>query len=395
MTATRVPSVLLSALSSLTAWAMAWVMALGTTAALPQSVATLMIGIGLGTSQDEGDTLRAEVESLWRTGQRAEALERLSLALDESPGDLWLRRLLVEHQLAVHRYAAAFETARPAGAALQSLQAEALFLLDRFEEALPLLDSSNPTQALARVEGLEILGRSEQARLALEGLGELPESHRIRRALVTGRLEASAGRHELAAQAFETVLAEDPVNPGALFGLGQALVRTGRRDEGLVLLTRHREIVPLMDELDFAVRAVDLSPLHAPNHASVGDAQRKLGRFEPARASYQAALLYASPEQLPPVALRFARLLEEDLGDVGAAVELLDEASSTVDDLRLLVRAGDILLRSQAYGEARLRFEQALTLRPQDGAIIQRIEAAKSLLESAGADSANAPSPDQ
>jgi tetratricopeptide (TPR) repeat protein len=326
-------------------------------------------------------SLEEQAASAWEAGQREASIGLLEQALDQRSGDLDLRRRLADRQLAVHRYAAALETARAGGDALRPVTAQALFLLGRFEESLPLLDPEDPTQALARVEALEILGRTNEARDALEALVDVPGVDPLRVLLIRARLDAATGDHEQAAVAFEAVLAEAPYEPGALFGLGQAWVRTGRREEGLELLARHRELVPLLDQLDFAHRAVDLAPADAPGHALVGDAERAIGRTEVARQAYVYAAQLATTEQIPPIALRLARLLEEDLGQVDEALEVLDGASEGVSgappDVRLMVRAGDVLMRAGRPAEALVRYQHALDLRPTDGAIQQRLQAAR------------------
>ena len=198
----------------------------------------LAVSPALSASQKTSQPQRAQEEAaaLWSSGNREESIARLTKALADDPEDIALREQLARQQLVVHRYAAALETTQAAGQALQHITAEALFYLDRFEEALPLLDSSDPTQALARVTAFEVLGYSDEATAALDEMVDLAGVDLLGMSLARGRLHAAAGRHEDAAFAYQSVLDKQPNDPGALFGLGQAWVRTGRREQGLELL---------------------------------------------------------------------------------------------------------------------------------------------------------------
>ena len=157
----------------------------------------------------------------------------------------------------------------------------------------------------------------------------------------------------------------------------RALISAGERDEGLAVLERHRTLVPLFDQLDFAERSVDLAPLHAPNHAAVGDAQRALGRLDEAQAAYARAIELARGEELVPIALRQARLLAEDRSNVDGAVSALESAAVRFPDARLFVRSGDLLMTAGRPIDAVQRYLKARELRPQDAQIAQRIEAAR------------------
>ena len=342
----------------------------------------------LSPSQEtlEPRLVHEEAAALWAAGDREASIERLTKALAASPDDIRLREQLAKQQLAVHRYTAALETTRAAGESLRKIAAEALFYLDRFEEALPLLDPKDPTQALARVTALEVLGQSDEALAALDEMADLPGADPMGMHLARGRLHASAGRHEEAALAYQFVLTEEPGDPGALFGLGQAWVRTGRREEGLELLRQHRKLAPLLDQLDFALRALDMAPVHAPHHALVGDAQRAMGHLDSALEAYRSAMDLATPEQLSLIALRLARLLEEDLNQWNEALTVLQQAAHNLaegaSDARLQVRAGDILVRANFPARAVERYQQAFEQRPQDTAIKERLEAARAMLPS-------------
>ena len=196
---------------------------------------------------------------------------------------------------------------------------------------------------------------------------------------IKGRSLALAGEHAEAILHFRAVLAEDPYNVGAIFALGRSLVRTGEREKGLVYLQRHREILPLWDDYQFARKSLELNRAHAPNHARLGEAARRLGKRSEALAAYSKATELATSEQVVPIALRYARFVAEDLefGDLDLAIRILRDAAATVDDPRLHVRAGDLLLDAGRAAEALAAFEHARVLRPNDPAIQERIEKAR------------------
>lgn len=314
--------------------------------------------------------------ALWDAGRRSEALDTWQAELAAVPGDRALRLRVSEAQVAVHRYAAALETAAPLGPEADRLRGLALYRLGRWEEALAHLSRDEVLQVLMRVEALEALGRAEESEVDVARAAELLGEDDVRvlghRARALARRGDDAGALEL----YRRAHALDPFDPAALFGLGRALVAVGKREEGLAMLERHRELTPKLDALDFARRSVDLAPLHAANHAGVGDAERALGRFEAARAAYGRGLDLAGPAEVAPIALRCARLLAEDLGQLDAAVALLEEAGAKSDDPRTWVRAGDLLLEAGRAMDAVQRYLKARELRPDDAAIAARIEAA-------------------
>jgi len=320
---------------------------------------------------------------LWQAGRRAEAIEAARAELAREPEPTGLLRRVAEWEMAVHRYEAALADLEPLGPEVDSLRGEALFRLGRYEEAVAKLDASDSWQALMRVEALWALARFEQADAALEEAARVVGEEDPRVLSLQGRRLARLERHAEAAQAFRGALEKDPLLPEALFGLGQALLRSGEREAGLAALERHRALLPLLDALDFARRGVDLAPAHAPNLAALGDAERALGRLDQAEAAYREAARLAEPEQLAPIALRHARLLEEDRGDPERALVLLDEAGERSGDPRPWVRAGDLLTRLGRHLEALQRYLRAQVLRPGDPEIERRIAASRAALERA------------
>lgn len=316
-------------------------------------------------------------QALWNAGRRGEAIEGWRRALDATPQDRALRGRLVEALLATHRYAAALEEARGLGAEAAAARGLALCRLGRHAEALRELPRDDERSLLLRIDAAEALGLFEESDAALDALQARVGALDPRVPALLGRRFARREEFERAAQEFERALAFDPCDPIALFSMGKALLKLGRRDEALRYMAEHRRVTPLLDQLDFAQRAVDLAPAHAANVASVGDAERALGRIDRAERAYAEAARLAGPDEATPIALRRARLLVEDKKDVRAAVRLLDEAAQHVRDPRLLVRAGDLLLQLDDKREAALRFERALELRPDDAEIRKRVDAAR------------------
>jgi len=307
----------------------------------------------------------------WDAGRRHEALAALTEATAADP---CLRPLLAARLMDLHQYAAALEQALAAGDPGRPLAGACLYLLGQHERALPYLDPDDPLAALMRVDALEMLGRHAQAWDALRAAERLLGDDVPELLSVRGRLAAQDGDDEQAVQAFRAALAGDPLALSALFGLGRALLRSGALDEGSAVLAEHRRLVPMLDAHDAALRAIDLGPLHAPNHALLGDTERALGRLPRADAAYRRAGQLARDEERVPVALRHARLLADDLHDVDAAVALLDAVGQQTGDARAAVRAGDLLARTGRKLEAATRYRSALALRPGDGQISARLE---------------------
>ena len=316
---------------------------------------------------------------LWTQGERTQAITVLSAELQESENPA-ARRQLVEWCFAVHRYRAALEAAGSLGEAGDSLKGRALYFLGRYEEALALLDEGDGEAVLMRVEALRALGRdwSEWVEPAAKLLGE--RDHRV--PLLRARALLERGDHAEAAAGFELVLERAPLEAEAMFGLGRALVLSGKRTRGLETLKMHRELTPLLDALDFRERGLDLAPMHGPNHAAVGDAWRSLipfdrGSYRRAERSYKRAVMLMSGAERVPVHLRHARLVAEHGRGALEAAQILDGVLEELEDVRLLVRAADLYLEGGEKWKGVERLERALALRPDDKEIERRlIEAA-------------------
>lgn len=316
---------------------------------------------------------------LWSAGRRVEAIAAARLEAGAEPTtEAWSR--LVAWELAVHQHQAALADALRCGAPCDRLRAEALYHLGEYARAVELLDERDPLAVLWKIDALEALSRFEEsdAVLARAKAGRTVASDDARLLGAEGRSAARRGDFAAAAKAFRAALAEDPFDGEALYGLGRALVLAGDREEGLRVLERHRRLVPLLDAVDFARRGVDLAPAHAPNWTALGDAERALPRLDRAEAAYRRAAECARDEESVANALRWARLLAEDKGDVDAAVDLLVRTARRTPDARLHVRAGDVLLAARRAPEAVAAYERALALRPEDAEIARRIAAARS-----------------
>jgi tetratricopeptide (TPR) repeat protein len=321
--------------------------------------------------------LQGDAEALWNQGKREEAVGVLVAQLERAPGDATLRVKVARAELALHRNVAALEHLAPLGKEVDGLRGTALFRLGEFEKALAVPATDDAAQVLMRIDALESLDRLPESDAELARLAKLVGDEDPRVTTQRGRSLARAGKLAEAAAQFRRTLTHDPCDAAALFGLGTALVKLGSRDEGLSVLAEHRRITPLLDQLDFAERSVDLAPEHASNHAAVGDAERALGRLDRAEASYAQAEKLATVDELAPIALRHARLLSEDRHNVAAAVKLLDSAAVRALDVRLFVRAGDLLAAAQRFDEALKRFESAAKVRPDDAEIERRIASAR------------------
>lgn len=318
-----------------------------------------------------------DADALWSTGRRLESIATMTRSLAARPSDDGLRRKLAEREMTVHRYASALGHLQPLGAQAREPRARALFLLGEFERASELFDPEAEAELLPLIESLTRLGRQAEADALLPTAARAFGENDPRVMVLEGRRLARAGDLAGAALLFERVVEDDPWNAEALFGLGNALVRAGERERGLATLARHRALLPLLDERDFAARGLDMAPTHAPNHAQLGDAERALGRLEQAQAAYRRAMELATADQLSPIALRYARFLSEDRRDLEAALSLLREAARAAPDARLFVRLGDVLVEAGRPAEAIGAYESGLQWRPGDAAIRERIDSAR------------------
>ena len=323
-----------------------------------------LLFLAFGATSGQAPTVRPEAE--------ATALEE---RLERAPSDDRLRRAAALAWIRAKAFHRALALLPVKDRSSWGLRGRALFELGRYEEALGVLDRSDPGAILMIVDALEALGRIEDAHAAIDRAVELLGAEHPAALVLEGRRSARRGDHAAAARAFRAARERDPWNPSALFGLGRALVRAGERDEGLAVLAEHRRLLPLLDELEFRLAGVALDPEHGPNHAAVGDVERRMGRIDRALEAYARAFELARGEDLVPVALRYARALEEDASDPKRSLGVLREALARGPSVQLDVREGDLLASLGRIDEARLAWRRALAKRPGDAAIEERLRA--------------------
>lgn len=325
--------------------------------------------------------LPSDARALWERGAREEAIAARVAELEHPPAGsaaAALRLELGRWELEVHKPQAALEHLAPLGREVDALRGEAHYALAHYAEAAALLDEATAEHGLMKIDALEALGRSADSDQVLARLLARPGPGDARLWSAEGRRLARNDANEKAVEAFRKALALDQCCCEAWFGLGRALIAAGKRAEGLQALEKHRKLTPLVDQWDFARRAVDLAPRHAPNLAGLADAERALGRIARARELYQRALeLAQGAEQLVPIALRAARLLAEDESNAKGAIELLTQAAERTPEARLYVRAGDLALEAQDAPRAIELYEKARALRPKDAEIERRLAKAK------------------
>jgi tetratricopeptide (TPR) repeat protein len=319
-----------------------------------------------------------DARAAWHRGAREDAIAERLKELAAPGAKTELRLELARWELEVHRPAAALEHLAPLGKEGDGLRGEAHYALAQYAEAVPLLDEATTEHLLMKIDALEALGQVLESDAVLLRALQLPGSGDARLWSAEGRRLARSGNTTKAAEAFRKALALDDCSAEAWFGLGRALLAADRQAEGLQALEKHRKLTPLLDQWDFARRAVDLAPLHAPNLAALADAERALGRFARAEELYARAVeLAQGAEQLVPIVLRQARFVAEDKQDARAALALLVKTAERAPDARLFVRAGDLALEAKDAPHAIELFERAQKLRPKDAEIEKRLVKAR------------------
>lgn len=333
-----------------------------------------------GAPQPQAPAERLSAQSadeLWRAGRRIEAADQEAARLASGPAAPADWKRLANWQLELHRPAAALSSAERGGDPCRAERGSALFLLARYEECLPLLDPSTMQGALLAIDANEALRRFAAGDAALESAVKRFGRTDSRLLAAEGRMHARLERFPEAVRSFEAALQADPCDAEAQLGLGRALLRAGRKEEGLAAMARQRELRARLDVLDHALRAVDLQPMHGPNWTAVGDAEAGLGRVDRALAAYERAEGLSDPAQLVPNALRHARCLWETRRDYAAADAVLLRATGKSDDPRLVVRRADLCLDAGRATRAVQLLEELAARRPDDQALQARLGKAR------------------
>ncbi len=194
-------------------------------------------------------------------------------------------------------------------------------------------------------ELMELSRFPEAVAAAQEALATLPNSYALH--LRLGATQLAAGHYAEAGNAFrDLVTAGDPL-PAGYVGLAQVLLRTGRAEEAISLLTDARQKIGNSFLIDYFLglsfdraakpseallafqSAERLNPDNAEIHISIGKAQMVLAHTVDAIAEFQLAL------KLAPGNVQAARLLTQasrragSSANVGSAAEAV---SATPDD---------------------------------------------------------------
>ena len=194
-------------------------------------------------------------------------------------------------------------------------------------------------------ELMELSRFPEAVAAAQEALAALPKSYALH--LRFGATQLAAGHYAEAERAFrDLVTAGDPL-PTGYVGLAQVLLRTGRAEEAISLLTDARQQIGDSFLIDYFLglaleraakpsealqafqNAEKLNPDNAEIHVSIGKAQLALAHTADAIAEFQLAL------KLVPGNVQAARLLTQASRRAGKAVHAstpADTITATPDD---------------------------------------------------------------
>lgn len=135
--------------------------------------------------------------------------------------------------------------------------------------------------------------------------------------LAAGILAYKLGAFDEAAALLSRVLEDEPWNYTALYNLGQALQRTGRRDEGQRYLDASMEARGVEATLKLRQDAVQNNPKNPSNHVALADALHRAGRVDEALRAYKTADLMLPPD---PRLRHTIATLTLDTGDHADAV---------------------------------------------------------------------------
>jgi len=180
----------------------------------------------------------------------AEAAYRKSLELGNDTPELHFRlgRTLAHQskwEAALEQYDAVLRQ-RPDSATALQYRGEALFNLDRSDEALDSFQRAmgiSPGQVgpvLSAVQILFVRGDLEQVQEYLGRAAPVNAAEQARVDLETARLRSRQGRSEEALAALNRLLSVDPGNVDGLYLKGQSLIKLGRVEEGRAVLREYQ-----------------------------------------------------------------------------------------------------------------------------------------------------------
>ncbi len=279
-------------------------------------------------------------------GRSEDAIAALETLLEAHPERLDALQLLVRHLFGAARWQEAADLMEvrlgaeldPETADVALLHADALRELERADDALDWLArlAALPEfrdRALARQAGA-LLSLSREAE-ADEILGELTEGGGREALLLAAEVCQREERYERSLPYLEEIVGEDDTELQALFWLGAAYERTGRKDEAETRFRRFLEQEPdspavlnylgymwaesgvhLEEALDLVERAVALDPDNGAYIDSLGWAHFQLGNYEEARRHLERAAVLVDGDAV----------VLEHLGDVYEVLGRRDEA---------------------------------------------------------------------
>lgn len=316
--------------------------------AYPEALHWLDRGLQIGDSSLEEDPQGTFLRALMLSaeGRSEDAMRELEALLEAHPERLDALQLLVRHLFGEARWqeAADLMEARlggelePEQAEVALLHADALRELGRVDEALDWLArvSAVPElreRALARQAGA-LLGMARGAE-ADEVLRELTSGGGREALLLAAEVCQREESYERSLPYLEKVVAEDDSELQALFWLGAAYERTGRKVDAETKFRRFLEQAPdsaavlnylgymwaeggvnLDEALALVERAVELDPDNGAYIDSLGWAHFQLGDYEEARRHLEQAALLVEEDAV----------VLEHLGDVYEALGRRDEA---------------------------------------------------------------------
>jgi tetratricopeptide (TPR) repeat protein len=321
--------------------------------------------------------LRGRIDAALRDNDLTTARARLDEGLAANPGDVGLRRRLVQLHLASNNVRGAIDVLtalrdeQPSDTdVLRELawaQMRDTDLSSAIATLIALIDV-NPADRAARIDLARVLSwsrRFDEASAHYRAvLGDDPSNTDSRIGLA--QLDAWQGRYAAALDQFEAILRDAPDQREALIGRAQAIFWLGRRDEAFAAVSAleqrlpdDREVVALAESLRTAARAAVETP---PDPAA-------------RRVAYETALA-ARPNDVE--ALNGLGDLEFAAGQFAIAASLYRKALAIrADDVTARLSLARALSQTRAYEEAAHAYEAVLVAQPDNRAA--RLELARIL----------------